>query len=189
MAIAVAMAVRMHINERRRANDARDRHLRSKRALTAQLLRHKLRRIFFRPRGARRCPAGRFAQKAAGGHGVWIMLVRSCSERAGRRRRPQNVIHPRDQMESERRRSRWTPRRRRATSPTLRCSRMSALASEVVWCQGLGWDPEKVRCMSNALARMVMRGSFCVVVHVRVLRSMCKQSINLVVSIFHSAGK
>ena len=31
---------RMHINERRRANDARDRHLRSKRALAAQLLRH-----------------------------------------------------------------------------------------------------------------------------------------------------
>ena len=123
-----------------------DRHLRSERALAAQLLRHKLRRIFFLPRGARRCPAGRFAQNAAGGHSVWIMLVWSCWERAGRRRRPQNVIHTRDQMESERRRSRWTPRQRRATSPTLRCSRMSALASEVVWCQGLGWDPKKVRC-------------------------------------------
>ena len=35
-----------------------DRHLRSKRALAAQLLRHKLRRIFFLPRGARRVLLG-----------------------------------------------------------------------------------------------------------------------------------
>ena len=133
-----------------------DRHLRSERALAAQLLRHKLRRIFFLPRGARRCPAGRFAQNAAGGHSVWIMLVWSCWERAGRRRRPQNVIHTRDQMESERRRSRWTPRQRRATSPTLRCSRMSALASEVVWCQGLGWDPKKVRYKTTGRWRVII---------------------------------
>ena len=37
------------------------------------------------------------------------------------------------------------------TSPTssdlgnLRCSRMSALGSEGVWCQRLGWDPKKAR--------------------------------------------
>ena len=43
--------------------------------------------------------------------GQCMTLVRSCSERAGGRARPQNVIHARDEMESVRRRSRWTPRR------------------------------------------------------------------------------
>eukprot|EP00966_Prymnesium_polylepis_P089090 2062071-Prymnesium_polylepis.1 len=39
-----------------------------------------------------------------------MTLVRRCSERAGGRARPQNVIHARYEMESVRRRSRWPPR-------------------------------------------------------------------------------
>ena len=47
------------------------------------------------------------------------------------------------------------------TSPTssdlgnLRCSRMSALGSEGVWCQRLGWDPKKHDLCQGPLAHML----------------------------------
>ena len=67
----------------------------------------------FRRRGALRisCCGAHIATQ-----GQCMTLVRSCSERAGGRARPQNVIHARDEMESVRRRSRWTPRRPPAAS-------------------------------------------------------------------------
>eukprot|EP00966_Prymnesium_polylepis_P039036 905985-Prymnesium_polylepis.1 len=65
VAMAVAIAVRMHINhEGRRANsDARDRYLRSKRAVAASTfaITFVLPTDFFVPRGASRLCAGCFA--------------------------------------------------------------------------------------------------------------------------------
>jgi hypothetical protein len=105
-------------HEGRRANsDARDRYLRSKRVVAASTFAITFRPIFCSPRSestlcwvfcVKRCRRTWF-----GG-----TLARSCAERSCATTTTKNVPPSRDRMESRRRRSRWTPRRRRVTSAT-----------------------------------------------------------------------
>ena len=101
---------------------------------------------FFGPRGARRSPAGRFAQNAAGGHGFCGTLARSCAERSCATTTTKNVPPSVDEMTASSRPSRWTPRRRRGPSATRRAGPRVTSGGVKGCCHVVGWDRKKGRC-------------------------------------------